>query len=149
MSGIPGIVDVIRSYRKQVIHESGHPARLFLLSSQRCFHVHQTAASQATKAGVKNPEDGRCSHVITGIVNNGPALLCVASLQDALASFDFLNKRNSIAVKPDLDRVVEQEIQHPDLELTAIQKDAEIRCERHAPVSFVSLLKLVNAAPWL
>lgn len=51
----------------------------------------------------------------------------VSSLQDALASFDFLNKRNSIAVKPDLDRVVEQEIQHPDLELTAIQKDTEIR----------------------
>uniref|UniRef100_A0A8C4EGP0 protein kinase C n=1 Tax=Dicentrarchus labrax TaxID=13489 RepID=A0A8C4EGP0_DICLA len=54
-------------------------------------------------------------------------LLCVRSLQDALASFDFLNKRNSIAVKPDLDRVVEQEIQHPDLELIAIQKDTEIR----------------------
>uniref|UniRef100_A0A8C4EI32 protein kinase C n=1 Tax=Dicentrarchus labrax TaxID=13489 RepID=A0A8C4EI32_DICLA len=49
--------------------------------------------------------------------------------RDALASFDFLNKRNSIAVKPDLDRVVEQEIQHPDLELIAIQKDTEIREE--------------------
>ena len=48
-------------------------------------------------------------------------------LQDALASFDFLNKRNSMVTKPDLDRVVEQEIQHPGLELTAIQKDAEIR----------------------
>lgn len=56
-------------------------------------------------------------------------LLCVLSLQDALASFDFLNKRNSIALKPDLDRVAEQELQHPDLELTAIQKDAEIRWE--------------------
>ncbi len=54
-------------------------------------------------------------------------LFCGSSLQDALASFDFLNKRNSIAVKPDLDRVVEQEIQHPDLELTAFQKDTEIR----------------------
>lgn len=54
-------------------------------------------------------------------------LLCVLSLQDALASFDFLNKRNSIAVKGDLDGVVEQEIQHPDLELIAIQKDADIR----------------------
>uniref|UniRef100_A0A4W5NW69 Protein kinase N2 n=1 Tax=Hucho hucho TaxID=62062 RepID=A0A4W5NW69_9TELE len=54
-------------------------------------------------------------------------------LQDALASFDFLNKRNSIAVKSsDLDRrdnVVEQEIQPPDLELTAIQNDTEIREE--------------------
>eukprot|EP00064_Thunnus_orientalis_P002274 superscaffoldBa00000159_g2281 len=50
-------------------------------------------------------------------------------VQDALASFDFLNKRNSIAVKADLDGVVEQEIQHPDLELTAIQKDADIREE--------------------
>uniref|UniRef100_A0A3B4ZJR3 protein kinase C n=1 Tax=Stegastes partitus TaxID=144197 RepID=A0A3B4ZJR3_9TELE len=47
---------------------------------------------------------------------------------DALASFDFLNKRNSIAMKPDMDGVVEQDIQHPDLELTAIQKD-EIREE--------------------
>lgn len=56
-------------------------------------------------------------------------LLCVLSPQDALASFDFLNKRNSIALKPDLDRVAEQELQHPDLELTAIQKDAEIRWE--------------------
>ncbi|TMS09660.1 Serine/threonine-protein kinase N2 [Larimichthys crocea] len=48
-------------------------------------------------------------------------------VQDALASFDFLNKRNSIAVKPDLDREVEQAIQNSDLELTAIQKDTEIR----------------------
>ncbi|XP_038859658.1 serine/threonine-protein kinase N2-like isoform X3 [Salvelinus namaycush] len=54
-------------------------------------------------------------------------------VQDALASFDFLNKRNSIAVKSsDLDRrdnVVEPEIQPPDLELTAIQNDTEIREE--------------------
>ncbi|KAA8587742.1 hypothetical protein FQN60_016604 [Etheostoma spectabile] len=47
-------------------------------------------------------------------------------VQDALASFDFLNKRNSMAVKADLDRAVEQEMQHPDLELIAIQKDTEI-----------------------
>lgn len=47
--------------------------------------------------------------------------------QDALASFDFLNKRNSIAVKPDLDRSVEQDLQHPDLELITIPKDTEIR----------------------
>lgn len=50
-------------------------------------------------------------------------------LQDALASFDFLNKRNSIAVKPDLDRSVEQVLQHPDLELITIHKDTEIRWE--------------------
>lgn len=60
-------------------------------------------------------------------IHSSVLLLRVRSLQDALASFDFLNKRNSVAVKPDLDRVVEQEIQHPDLELIAIQKDAEIR----------------------
>ncbi|XP_061694778.1 serine/threonine-protein kinase N2 isoform X3 [Syngnathoides biaculeatus] len=51
------------------------------------------------------------------------------SLQDALASFDFLNKRNSVAVKPNLDLVAETELQHPDLELTAFPKDAEIREE--------------------
>uniref|UniRef100_A0A673AKG2 protein kinase C n=1 Tax=Sphaeramia orbicularis TaxID=375764 RepID=A0A673AKG2_9TELE len=48
-----------------------------------------------------------------------PLQSCFHRLQrfsDALASFDFLNKRNSIAVKSDLDRVVEQDIQHPDLE---------------------------------
>lgn len=134
MSGIPGIVDVIRSYRKPVIHV---PVKF-----PKVFSRAPDCSQPGHKGRLKNPEDGRCGHVITGIVNNGPPLLCVASLQDALASFDFLNKRNSIAVKPDLDRVVEQEIQHPDLELTAIQKDAEIRCERHAPVSFVSLLKL-------
>jgi len=55
-----------------------------------------------------------------------PPALC-APLQDALASFDFLNKRNSALVKPDLDGSVEQEMQHPDLELTAIQKDTDIR----------------------
>ncbi|CDQ99445.1 unnamed protein product, partial [Oncorhynchus mykiss] len=47
--------------------------------------------------------------------------------EDALASFDFLNKRNSIAVKSSdldrLDKVAEQEIQPPGLELTAIQKE--------------------------
>lgn len=54
-------------------------------------------------------------------------MLCVSSLQDALASFDFLTKRNSVALKPDLDGVAEQQIQHSDLELTAIHKDTEIR----------------------
>ncbi|XP_055738797.1 serine/threonine-protein kinase N2-like [Salvelinus fontinalis] len=48
-------------------------------------------------------------------------------VQDALASFDFLNKRNSIAVKSSdldrLDKVAEQEIQPPGLELTVIQKE--------------------------
>lgn len=68
-------------------------------------------------------------------------LLCVLSAQDALASFDFLNKRNSIALKPDLDRVAEQELQHPDLELTAIQKDAEIRWEESHMVTFQVRLK--------
>ncbi|XP_077412722.1 serine/threonine-protein kinase N2 isoform X1 [Vanacampus margaritifer] len=50
-------------------------------------------------------------------------------VQDALASFDFLNNRNSVAVKPDVDLVAETELQHPDLELTAFPKDAEIREE--------------------
>lgn len=54
-------------------------------------------------------------------------MLWVPSLQDALASFDFLNKRNSMAVKPDQDGLLEQEMQHPDLELIAIPKDSEIR----------------------
>uniref|UniRef100_A0A8D0D5U8 protein kinase C n=1 Tax=Sander lucioperca TaxID=283035 RepID=A0A8D0D5U8_SANLU len=41
-------------------------------------------------------------------------LLCIGSLQDALASFDFLNKRNSMALKPDLDRALEQEMQEEE-----------------------------------
>lgn len=45
-------------------------------------------------------------------------------VQEALASFDFLSKRGSIAVRPDLDGGVEQ-----DLQLTAFQKDSEIREE--------------------
>uniref|UniRef100_A0A3B4ET67 protein kinase C n=1 Tax=Pundamilia nyererei TaxID=303518 RepID=A0A3B4ET67_9CICH len=49
--------------------------------------------------------------------------------QDALASFDFLNKRISTVMKPDMDGVVHHEFQHPDLELTAIQKDTEISRE--------------------
>lgn len=52
---------------------------------------------------------------------------CVCSQQDALASFDFLNKRNSVAVNPDLDREGEEQLQHPALELTALHKDSEIR----------------------
>lgn len=50
----------------------------------------------------------------------------LSSQQDALASFDFLNKRNSVAVNPDL-REAEEELQHPALELTALHKDSEIR----------------------
>uniref|UniRef100_A0A668U826 protein kinase C n=1 Tax=Oreochromis aureus TaxID=47969 RepID=A0A668U826_OREAU len=50
-------------------------------------------------------------------------------VQDALSSFDFLNKRISTVMKPDMDGVVHHEFQHPDLELTAIQKDTEIREE--------------------
>uniref|UniRef100_A0A674CRG7 protein kinase C n=1 Tax=Salmo trutta TaxID=8032 RepID=A0A674CRG7_SALTR len=70
---------------------------------------------------------------IPTVSTNSYSPQCALSLQDALASFDFLNKRNSIAVKSsDLDRrdnVVEPEIQPPDLELTAIQNDTEIREE--------------------
>lgn len=79
--------------------------------------------------------------------------------QDALASFDFLNKRNSIAVKPDLDRAVEQDIQHPNLELITIQKDTEIRWESHTCVFLIFHSKCIrwsrngnsdpNTAPWL
>lgn len=79
--------------------------------------------------------------------------------QDALASFDFLNKRNSIAVKPDLDRVVEQDIQHPNLELITIQKDTEIRWGSHTCGFFIFHSKCIrwsrnrnsdlNTAPWL
>lgn len=51
---------------------------------------------------------------------------CVSIQQDALASFDFLTKRNTVAVTPDR-REVEEELQHPALELTALHKDSEIR----------------------
>uniref|UniRef100_A0A8C5E6A0 protein kinase C n=1 Tax=Gouania willdenowi TaxID=441366 RepID=A0A8C5E6A0_GOUWI len=50
-------------------------------------------------------------------------------VQDALASFDFLNKRNSVMMmKPDMDGEVEQ-IHHPDLDFTAFHRDQEIREE--------------------
>ncbi|XP_072297905.1 serine/threonine-protein kinase N2 isoform X2 [Eucyclogobius newberryi] len=49
--------------------------------------------------------------------------------EDALASFDFLNKRNSIAVKPDLDLSVDQDDPHQDFQISSIQKDQEIREE--------------------
>lgn len=48
--------------------------------------------------------------------------LSTSCLQDALATFDFLN--NTVA-KPDYDSLVENE--QPDLELTAIQRKTEIR----------------------
>lgn len=50
----------------------------------------------------------------------------VSPQQDALASFDFLNKRNSVAVNPDL-REAEEELQHPALDLITLHKDSEIR----------------------
>ncbi|KAJ3595005.1 hypothetical protein NHX12_004310 [Muraenolepis orangiensis] len=49
--------------------------------------------------------------------------------QDALASFDFLNKRNSMAVKTELETLVDQELQRPDLELSALQQDNQLREE--------------------
>uniref|UniRef100_A0A3B4DJU6 protein kinase C n=2 Tax=Pygocentrus nattereri TaxID=42514 RepID=A0A3B4DJU6_PYGNA len=50
-------------------------------------------------------------------------------VQDALATFDFLNdSRNSTVTKSDYDSLVEDEIQQPDLELTNLQK-TEIREE--------------------
>ncbi|XP_066520700.1 serine/threonine-protein kinase N2 isoform X1 [Hoplias malabaricus] len=51
-------------------------------------------------------------------------------VQDALATFDFLNdSRNSTVSKPDNDSLVEDEIQQPNLELTPTQK-IEIREEQ-------------------
>ncbi|XP_057713382.1 serine/threonine-protein kinase N2 isoform X2 [Corythoichthys intestinalis] len=50
-------------------------------------------------------------------------------VQDALASFDFLNKRNSVAAKPDRDPAAETALRHPDSELAAFPEDAEIREE--------------------
>ncbi|XP_018586856.1 serine/threonine-protein kinase N2-like isoform X2 [Scleropages formosus] len=47
-------------------------------------------------------------------------------VKDALAKFDFLNDRNSIVGKPDLDSAVKQEAQQSDLELIAT---TEIRDE--------------------
>ncbi|PWA13968.1 hypothetical protein CCH79_00017043, partial [Gambusia affinis] len=55
-------------------------------------------------------------------------ITCV-SLQDALSEFNFLNKRISTVLEPDADGVLEPEFQHPNLELTSIQKDSEIREE--------------------
>ncbi|XP_035277483.1 serine/threonine-protein kinase N2 isoform X2 [Anguilla anguilla] len=51
-------------------------------------------------------------------------------VQDALATFDFLNDRNSMVVKPDLDDVAEHEIQTPDLKLIAVEQTTEIREEQ-------------------
>uniref|UniRef100_A0A8C5CQY4 protein kinase C n=1 Tax=Gadus morhua TaxID=8049 RepID=A0A8C5CQY4_GADMO len=52
-------------------------------------------------------------------------------VQDALASFDFLNRRNSMAVKTELDHLVDQELQQPELELSALQQDNQLREEEH------------------
>ncbi|XP_056453732.1 serine/threonine-protein kinase N2 isoform X2 [Gadus chalcogrammus] len=51
--------------------------------------------------------------------------------EDALASFDFLNRRNSMAVKTELDHLVDQELQQPELELSALQQDNQLREEEH------------------
>lgn len=61
--------------------------------------------------------------------------------QDALASFDFLNKRNSVAVNPDLDREAQEALQHAALELTALHKDADIRYFMAAGTRWVPLLR--------
>ncbi|KAA0713072.1 Serine/threonine-protein kinase N2 [Triplophysa tibetana] len=53
-------------------------------------------------------------------------------VQDALATFDFLN--NTVA-KPDYDSLVENETEQPDLELTEVQQKAEIREEEDAQFS--------------
>ena len=52
---------------------------------------------------------------------------CLSFVQDALASFDFLNRRNSMAVKTELDHLVDQELQQPELELSALQQDNQLR----------------------
>ncbi|KAJ8357400.1 hypothetical protein SKAU_G00201940 [Synaphobranchus kaupii] len=51
-------------------------------------------------------------------------------VQDALATFDFLNDRNSMVVKPDHDDVEEHETQPPDLKLIAVEQPTEIREEQ-------------------
>ncbi|XP_030629130.1 serine/threonine-protein kinase N2 isoform X2 [Chanos chanos] len=48
-------------------------------------------------------------------------------VQEALATFDFLNDRNSVVVKPDLQDIVQHEIEQPDLELITVQKETEVR----------------------
>ncbi|XP_056606138.1 serine/threonine-protein kinase N2 isoform X2 [Triplophysa dalaica] len=53
-------------------------------------------------------------------------------VQDALATFDFLN--NTVA-KPDYDSLVENETEQPDLELTEVQQKAEIREEEDVQFS--------------
>uniref|UniRef100_A0A8C1P4S3 protein kinase C n=1 Tax=Cyprinus carpio TaxID=7962 RepID=A0A8C1P4S3_CYPCA len=57
-------------------------------------------------------------------------LLNASRLQDALATFDFLNKT---VAKPDYDSLVENE--QPDLELTAVQRKTEIRKEEEVEFS--------------
>ncbi|XP_072547414.1 serine/threonine-protein kinase N2 [Salminus brasiliensis] len=50
-------------------------------------------------------------------------------VQDALSSFDFLNDRNSLGVKPDLKDVKQHQIQSPGLELIAVPKNTDTREE--------------------
>ncbi|XP_036409833.1 serine/threonine-protein kinase N2-like isoform X2 [Megalops cyprinoides] len=50
-------------------------------------------------------------------------------VQDALATFDFLNDRNSMVLKPDADNVAQHEIQQPDLKLISVEQSTEIREE--------------------
>ncbi|XP_024119384.1 serine/threonine-protein kinase N2 [Oryzias melastigma] len=51
-------------------------------------------------------------------------------VQNALSSFDFLSKRNSIVMNPDLESILDQKLRHPELELTVHKPrdaDPEIR----------------------
>ncbi|KAJ8375304.1 hypothetical protein SKAU_G00058840 [Synaphobranchus kaupii] len=50
-------------------------------------------------------------------------------VQDALATFDFLNNRNSLVVTLDNDRIVENETQQPNLELITAPQTTDIREE--------------------
>uniref|UniRef100_A0A674AIB2 protein kinase C n=1 Tax=Salmo trutta TaxID=8032 RepID=A0A674AIB2_SALTR len=90
-----------------------------------------TVSPQVAETGTSSlpgsPTPTRCCATLNTTTLPHPPKKCVMPLQDALASFDFLNKRNSIAVKSSdldrLDKVAKQEIQPPGLELTAIQKE--------------------------
>ncbi|MGH0140680.1 UNVERIFIED_CONTAM: hypothetical protein FKN15_046854 [Acipenser sinensis] len=52
------------------------------------------------------------------------------SVQDALATFDFLNDRNSTVPRPETQVIAENEVKQPDLELMTIQEPTDSRVQQ-------------------
>lgn len=68
---------------------------------------------------------------LSSVLVHGFLLSCLVQ-QNALSSFDFLSKRNSIVMNPDLESILDQKLRHPELELTVHKPrdaDPEIRSE--------------------